>query len=93
MKKTIKQTAKAVYGTVGVLEGLVTAIRCFGASAADVVSIVCTLFGIVLPMPVAIAVRSIILATSGYCFIDSLKAIAPRLYRKIKEKEGVIVYD
>ena len=58
MKK--KNIFKAVYGTSGVLEGLVTLVKCYGA----------------------LALRALILTTSGHCLIDSIKKVCPALYRK-----------
>ena len=87
MKRKVKETAQEVYGFAGTLEGVITAVRCFGASASDIIQIITTVFGFVLPMPVAIALRTLILTTSGYCLIDSIKKICPKLYRKLKTEK------
>ena len=75
---------KAAYGTAGVLENLVTVVRCFGASGPDVMYYLSRILGVAFPLPVALAIRAAILATSGYCFLDSVKKISPKLYRKLK---------
>ena len=82
MKK--KVLLKAVYGTGGVLEGLITVVRCFGASASDIVWFLSHILGIALPLPIALALRALILTTSGHCLIDSIKKLSPELYRKLK---------
>ena len=79
-----KSILKAVYGTSGVLEGLVTLVKCYGASAADVMWYLTHIVGIGLPLPVALALRALILTTSGHCLIDSIKKVCPALYRKIQ---------
>ena len=91
MSYQCKNILKAAYGAVGTLEGIITAVRCFGASASDIVSLICTVFGFVLPMPVAFALRVVILSSSGYCLIDSIKKICPRLYRAIKKEDACVV--
>lgn len=75
---------KAAYGAGGVLEGLITIVRCFGASAADVVWYISHILGLALPMPVALAIRAAILVTSGHCLLNSIKKISPKLYRKLQ---------
>lgn len=75
---------KAAYGAGGVLEGLITIVRCFGASAADVVWYISHILGLSLPMPVALAIRAAILVTSGHCLLNSIKKISPKLYRKLQ---------
>ena len=82
MKK--KELLKAVYGTGGTLEGLITVVRCFGASALDVMWYLSHILGIALPLPIALALRALILTTSGHCLIDSIKKLSPELYRKLK---------
>ena len=82
MKKT--ELLKAVYGTGGVLEGLITVVRCFGASASDIVWFLSHILGLALPLPIALALRALILTTSGHCLIDSIKKLSPELYRKLK---------
>ena len=82
MKK--KELLKAVYGTGGTLEGLFTVVRCFGASASDVMWYLSHILGIALPLPIALALRALILTTSGHCLIDSIKKLSPELYRKLK---------
>ena len=84
MKK--KDVFKAAYGAGGTLEALVTLVRCSGASAADVMYYLTRILGIALPLPVALAVRAAILASSGHCLIDSIKKISPELYRRIKRQ-------
>ena len=82
MRKT--EMLKAAYGAGGVLEGLITIVRCFGASAADIVWYLSHILGLALPLPVAIAIRGAILVTSGHCLLDSIKKISPALYRKLQ---------
>lgn len=79
-----KQIIKAAYGAGGVLEGLITIVRCFGASAADITWYLSHILGLALPLPVALAIRAAILVTSGHCLLDSIKKISPALYRKLK---------
>ena len=64
MKK--EDILKATYGTAGVLENLVTVVRCFGASGPDIWFYLSRIFRVPLPLPVALAIRAAILATSGY---------------------------
>ncbi len=82
MKK--KELLKAVYGTSGVLENLITLVKCFGASSADVMYYLTHIIGIGVPLPIALALRALILTTSGHCLIDSIKKLSPELYRKLK---------
>lgn len=82
MKKN--ELLKAAYGTCGTLEGLITVVRCFGASSADVMYILTHIIGIGVPLPIALALRALILTTSGHCLIDSIKKLSPELYRKLK---------
>lgn len=82
MKKT--DLLKAGYGACGVLEGLITIVKCFGASASDIAWYLSRILGVAMPLPVALAIRAAILVTSGHCLLDSIKRISPKLYRKIK---------
>ena len=80
----IKNSIKTAYGAGGVLEGLITIVKCFGASGPDIVYYLSRILGIALPLPVALALRALILVTSGHCLLDSIKKISPVLYRKLQ---------
>ena len=75
---------KAAYGAGGVLEGLITIVRCFGASAAEISWYLSHILGLGLPLPVALAIRSAIMVSSGHCLIDTIKKISPKLHRRIQ---------
>ena len=79
MKKNI---AKAAYGSATTLEAII----CFAKShtAADFMYYLCRVFGIALPLPVAIAIRILLLTTGGHALIDGLKKLCPQLSRKIQ---------
>lgn len=76
-----KHITKAAYGSATTLEAIVALAK--SHSAADFMYYLCRIFGIALPLPVAIAIRILLLTTGGYALIDGLKKICPALYRKV----------
>lgn len=76
-----KNALKIVYGSSTTLEALI----CFAKShnAADVMYYICRVFGIALPLPVAIAIRILLLTTGGYALIDGIRKASPQLHRKL----------
>lgn len=78
MKQPIKKIA---YGSATILEAII----CFAKahSAADFMYYVCRVFGIALPLQVAIALRILLLTTGGYALIDGIKKLCSELHRKL----------
>lgn len=78
MNRNIKKVA---YGAATTLEAII----CFAKahSAADFMYYICRVFGIALPLPVAVALRILLLTTGGHALIDGIKKLCPELHRKI----------
>ena len=78
MKKNI---TKVAYGSATPLEAII----CFAKahSAADFMYYICRVFGIALPLPVAVAIRILLLTTGGHALIDGIKKLCPKLHRKL----------
>ena len=78
MKYRIKKIA---YGSATTLEAII----CFAKahSAADFMYYICRVFGIALPLPVAVALRILLLTTGGHALIDGIKKLCPELHRKV----------
>lgn len=79
MKKNI---TKIAYGSATTLEAIISFAK--SHTAADFMYYICRVFGIALPLPVAVAVRILLLTTGGFALIDGLKKLCPELYRMIK---------
>lgn len=78
MKETI---AKVAYGSATTLEAIICLAK--SHSASDFMYYLCRIFGIALPLPVAVALRILLLTTGGYALIDGIKKLCPALYRKV----------
>lgn len=78
MTKSIKKVA---YGSATVLEAII----CFAKahSAADFMYYICRVFGVALPLQVAIALRILLLTTGGHALIDGIKKLCPELHRRL----------
>lgn len=78
MKKNI---AKVAYGLATTLEAIICLAK--SHSASDLMYYLCRIFGIALPLSVAVALRILLLTTGGYALIDGIKTLCPALYRKV----------
>lgn len=76
-----KEILKVAYGSTTILEAMICFVK--SHSAADFMYYICRVFGIALPLPVAVAVRILLLTTGGHALIDGLKKVCPALYRKV----------
>lgn len=78
MTKSIKKVA---YGAATTLEAII----CFAKahSAADFMYYICRVFGVALPLQVAIALRILLLTTGGHALIDGIKKLCPELHRRL----------
>lgn len=77
----IKNITKVASGSATTLEAII----CFAKAhtAADFMYYICRVFGIAMPLPVAIAIRILLLTTGGHALIDGIKKLCPELHRKL----------
>ena len=77
----IRNIKKVAYGSATTLEAII----CFAQahSAADFMYYICRVFGIALPLPVAVALRILLLTTGGHALFDGLKRLCPELHKKL----------
>ena len=77
----IRNIKKVAYGSATTLEAII----CFAKahSAADFMYYICRVFGIALPLPVAVALRILLLTTGGHALFDGLKILCPELHKKL----------
>ena len=78
MKKNI---SKVAYGATSILEAVIALAK--SNSAPDFMYYICRVFGVAMPLPVAVAVRILLLTTSGYALLDGLKKLCTALYKKV----------
>ena len=83
----IKKNAETVYGLATVIEPLV----CYAMShnAGDVMYYICRVFGVPLPLFIAIPLRIALLTTGGHCLIKRIKDLSMPLYKKMLLKARV----
>lgn len=77
----IRDIKKVAYGSATILEAII----CFAKahSAADFMYYICRVFGIALPLPVAVALRILLLTTGGHALFDGFKRLCPELHKKL----------
>lgn len=81
MKKNFKNFVSLSSGAAIVLESLVSFAK--SNTAADVMYYITRVFGVALPLFVAIPLRVALLTLGGYNLLSSIKELAPQLYSKI----------
>lgn len=76
-----RKNAETVYGLATVIEPLV----CYAMShnAGDVMYYICRVFGVALPLWVAIPLRVALLTTGGHCLMKRIKELSMPLYQKM----------
>ena len=79
----MKTTMKLSYGTTVALEALVAFTK--SNSAADLMWYICRVFGLPLPLKVAVALR-ILLLTTGGALISGIKEVCPKLAKAIQNR-------
>lgn len=82
-----KNFIKLSSGSVILLEALVAYAK--SHSAADVMWYITRVFGIPLPLYIAIPVRVALLTLGGYNLISSLKSLCPKLWSKILKADNI----
>ena len=85
-KRTFKKKNKINlgYGTTVALETLVAFAK--SNTAADLMWYICRVFGLPLPLKVAIVLRILLLTTGGWALINGIKGICPELAKAIRER-------
>ena len=84
-KRTFKNNKiKLGYGTTVALETLVTFAK--SNTAADLMWYICRVFGLPLPLKVAIVLRILLLTTGGWALINGINRICPELAKSIRER-------
>lgn len=72
------------YGATVALEALVAFAK--SNTAADLMWYICRVFGLPLPLKVAIALRILLLTTGGWALIAGIKGLCPKLAKAIRER-------
>lgn len=72
------------YGTTVALETLVAFAK--SNTAADLMWYICRVFGLPLPLKVAIVLRILLLTTGGWALINGINRICPELAKAIRER-------
>lgn len=80
----MKQEINLGYGATVALEALVDFAK--SNTAADLMWYICRVFGLPLPLKVAIALRILLLTTGGWALIDGIKGLCPKLAKAIRER-------
>ena len=84
-KRTFKNNKiKLGYGTTVALETLVAFAK--SNTAADLMWYICRVFGLPLPLKVAIVLRILLLTTGGWALINGINRICPELAKAIRER-------
>ena len=84
-KRTFKNNKiKLDYGTTVALETLVAFAK--SNTAADLMWYICRVFGLPLPLKVAIVLRILLLTTGGWALINGINRICPELAKAIRER-------
>ena len=85
-KRTFKKKNKINlgYGTTVALETLVAFAK--SNTAADLMWYICRVFGLPLPLKVAIVLRILLLTTGGWALINGINRICPELAKAIRER-------
>lgn len=81
----MKTKFKLGYGAAVALEALVAFAK--SNTAADLMWYICRVFGVPLPLKVAIVLRALLLSTAGWALISSIKKICPELVKAIQAKK------
>lgn len=76
MKKNI---TKVAYGSATTLEAIICFVK--SHTAADFMYYICRVFGIALPLPVAIAIRILLLTTGGHA-LEVVSRVTPETIRQ-----------
>ena len=90
MKQKIALTGDFAWAGVNLLELLISFAK--ARSAADFMYALTHIFGIGLPLPAALALRALLIASSGAALADGIKRISPKLYEKVygHDKEQIL---
>lgn len=82
-KKTekMKNKIKLGYGATVAIEALVAFAK--SNSAADLMWYICRVFGLPVPLKVAVALRILLLTTGGWALISGIKEVCPKLAKAI----------
>ena len=84
-KRTFKNNKiKLGYGTTVALETLVAFAK--SNTAADLMWYICRVFGLPLPLKVAVALRILLLTTGGWALISGIKEVCPKLAKAIQNR-------
>ena len=80
----VKNNINLGYGTTVALETLVAFAK--SNTAADLMWYICRVFGLPLPLKVAIVLRILLLTTGGWALINGINRICPELAKAIRER-------
>ena len=75
---------KLGYGATVALETLVAFAK--SNTAADLMWYICRVFGLPLPLKVAVALRILLLTTGGWALMSGIKEVCPKLAKAIQNK-------
>ena len=82
--KKMKIVIKLGYGATVAIEALVAFAK--SNSAADLMWYICRVFGLPLPLKVAVALRILLLTTGGWTLISGIKEVCPKLAKAIQNR-------
>lgn len=80
----MKQEINIGYGATVALEALVAFAK--SNTAADLMWYICRVFGLPLPLKVAIVLRILLLTTGGWALINGINGVCPKLAKAIRER-------
>lgn len=80
----MKNNINLGYGATVALETLVAFAK--SNTAADLMWYICRVFGLPLPLKVAIVLRILLLTTGGWALINGINRICPELAKAIRER-------
>ena len=78
----MKKYIKLGYGATVALETLVAFAK--SNTAADLMWYICRVFGLPLPIKVAVALRILLLTTGGWALMSGIKEVCPKLAKAIQ---------
>lgn len=82
MKQIHKEAIKATAGSSVIIAHL--AKFATAKSGAEFLRLLCRILGFALPLPVAMAIRILLIASSGWAAVDGIKKLCPPLYKMIQ---------
>lgn len=80
----MKQEINLGYGATVALEALVAFAK--SNTAADLMWYICRVFGLPLPLKVAIVLRILLLTSGGWALINGINGVCPKLAKAIRER-------